>query len=391
MIGSLDKQKRAIIAIIAAVTVMAMSLSLSIPLVSLSMERREIGSDIIGLMGAMPAIAFLLASPFIPALARYFGTGRMMWSALALSSASIIALAISDTLIFVFALRLAIGLAMAVLFLISETWLNQVADDKSRGRTVAIYISSMTCGFALGPVLINILGTEGAMPFIASGLIISSAGIFFYFARDTFPNLSGHSQFSVFSFIKIAPLICAAVLLVAFFDGSVLTLLPVYGVKNGMTENVAVLMSSLLLAGNIILQFPIGWLADRMPRETVILICGLIGMAGALLLPVIIHMPLLLWPMLIIWGGAVVGTYTLALIIMGQTFRGAELVTANAAAGVLWGLGSLIGPSSAGLAMEVVEPHGMPLSFAFICFIFVLIATHQAIKMHRENAALRKA
>jgi len=307
----------------------------------------------------------------------------MLWGALILSSASIIALAISDNLIFVFVLRLAIGLAMSVLFLISETWLNQIADDKSRGRTVAIYISSMTCGFALGPVLINILGTEGTMPFIVSGLIISSTGIFFYFARDTFPNLSGHSQFSIVTFVKIAPLICAAVLLVAFFDGSILTLLPVYGVKNGMTENTAVLMSSILLVGNIALQFPIGWLADRMSRESVILICGLTGLGGALLLPIVIDIPILLWPMLIIWGGAVVGTYTLALIIMGQTFKGAELVTANAAAGVLWGLGSLIGPASAGVAMELIEPHGMPLSFAFICFIFVLIAAHQALKMRR--------
>ncbi|MBL4740423.1 MAG: MFS transporter [Sneathiella sp.] len=391
MNGIFDPQKRAIIAIIAAVTVMAMSLSLSIPLISLSLERREIGSDIIGLMGAMPAIAFLIASPFIPSLTRYFGTGCMLWSALVLSSVSIIALALSDNLIFIFALRLAIGFAIAILFLISETWLNQIADDKNRGRTVAIYISSMTCGFALGPVLINILGTEGAVPFIVSGLIISSAGIFFYFARDTFPNLSGHSQFSILTFVKIAPLICAAILLVAFFDGSILTLLPVYGVKNGMTENTAVLMSSLLLAGNIALQFPIGWLADRMQREKVILICGLIGLAGALLLPIVINIPILLWPMLVIWGGAVVGTYTLALVMMGQTFKGAELVTANAAAGVLWGLGSLIGPSSAGVAMEVIEPHGMPLSFAFICFLFVLIAAHQAHKIHKEKTSLRKA
>ncbi|MEH6402736.1 MAG: MFS transporter [Sneathiella sp.] len=389
--NGLDQRTRAVIAIIAAVTVMAMSLSLSIPLVSLSLERQNIGSDIIGFMGAMPAIAFLVATPFIPTLARYYGTGPLLWAALLLGATSIMALAISGALVYVFILRFFLGLSMSVLFLVSETWINQIADDKSRGRTVAIYITSMTCGFALGPILINLLGTEGALPFIVSGLIILAAGIFFYLARDTFPNLSGHSQFSILSFVKISPIICAAVLIVAIFDGSVLTLLPVYGVKNGMTENTAVLMSSVLLAGNILLQFPIGWLADRLPREIVILICGLIGLAGALLLPVLIQTPLLLWPMLVIWGGCVVGIYTLALIMMGHTFKGAELVTANAAAGIVWGLGSLIGPSSAGLAMEVIEPHGMPLSFAFACFLFVLLAAGQALKIHRKNALLRKA
>lgn len=381
---SVQDRRRAIVAIITAVTVMAISLSLSIPLVSLSMERREIGSDIIGLMGALPAVAFLLASPVVPRLTQIFGTAALLWGALALCSLSIMALAISDNLIFWFFLRLMIGIAMATLFLISETWLNQIAEDKSRGRTVAIYISSMTCGFALGPVLINLIGSEGDLPFIIAGLIVATAGLFFLYSRGTFPTLSGKSRFSVFSFMKAAPMICGAALLVAFFDGSVLTLLPVYGVKNQMTAEVAVLMASVLLAGNIVLQFPIGWLADRIGRDVVILGCGILGLAGALLLPLVVSSPLILWPMLVIWGGAVVGTYTIALVIMGQEFKGPDLVTANAAAGVLWGVGSLLGPSSAGLAMEIYEPHGMPAIFAFICILFILLAIWQ----FKRNRAL---
>lgn len=375
-----QNKRKAIIAIIAAVTVMSMSLSLSIPLVSLAMERREIGSDIIGLMGALPAVAFLVASPLVPLFTRLFGIEAMLWGALILSAGSILALAFSENLILWFFLRLSIGAAMATLFLISETWLNQIAEDKSRGRTVAIYISSMTCGFAVGPILINLLGAEGKLPFIVASLIISLAGIFFYYSRGVYPNLSGHSRFSLLSFFKIAPMICAAALLVAFFDGSVLTLLPVYGVKNGMTAETAVLMSSVLLAGNILLQFPIGWLSDRVGRDIVILLCGVLGLLGALLLPLLINIPLLLWPMLVIWGGAVVGTYTIALVVMGETFKGADLVTANAAAGVLWGVGSLIGPSSAGLAMEIYEPHGMPLIFAFVSVLFIGIAFRQIRK-----------
>ncbi|MEP3244804.1 MAG: MFS transporter [Sneathiella sp.] len=381
---SVHDRRRAIVAIITAVTVMAISLSLSIPLVSLSMERREIGSDIIGLMGALPAVAFLLASPIVPRLTQILGTAALLWGALVLCSVSIMALAISDNLIFWFFLRLMIGIAMATLFLISETWLNQIAEDKNRGRTVAIYISSMTCGFALGPVLINLIGSEGDMPFIVAGLIVATAGLFFLYSRGTFPTLSGKSRFSVFSFMKAAPMICGAALLVAFFDGSVLTLLPVYGVKNQMTAEMAVLMASVLLAGNIVLQFPIGWLADRIGRDVVILGCGILGLAGALLLPLVISSPLILWPMLVIWGGAVVGTYTIALVIMGQEFKGPDLVTANAAAGVLWGVGSLLGPSSAGLAMEIYEPHGMPAIFAFICILFILLALWQ----FKRNRAL---
>ncbi|MCC3304710.1 MFS transporter [Sneathiella sp. HT1-7] len=374
--AALVDNRRALIAVIAAVTAMAVSLSLSIPLVSLLMEKRGYGSDVIGLMGAMPALSFLLASPAVPACTRVVGSGKMLWGALLISAVSIWALSLSDNIYFWFFLRLMIGLSMAILFLISETWLNKIAREKTRGRTIAIYVSSMTCGFAFGPVLINFLGAEGSLPFIVASLIVLSAGFAFLIVGDRFPDLGEKSSYSIFSFIKIAPMISAATILVAFFDGSVLTLLPVYGVKNGQVLGIAVLMTSALLAGNILLQVPIGWLADRFDRTLVILICGIVGVLGALILPLVILTPYLLWPLLIVWGGGVVGTYTIALVIMGQQFKGGDLVTATAAVGMLWGLGSLLGPVLAGVAMEIIKPHGMPLTFAAACLLFVLVAAN---------------
>ncbi|PHQ71314.1 MAG: hypothetical protein COB93_03475 [Sneathiella sp.] len=373
----------ALVAIIAAITAMAVSLSLTIPLVSLSLERRGYGSDIIGLMGSLPAVSFLLGSPFIPFWTRLFGVGKMLWGALLLASVCILALAISDNIYFWFVMRLLIGFSMAILFLISEAWINTIAREKTRGRTIAIYVSTMTCGFAFGPILINIIGAEGTFPFIISGLIVLPAGLAFLLVGGRFPDLSAKSRFSILSFFRIAPMISAAALLVAFFDGSVLTLLPVYGVKNGQTLEMAVLMTSALLAGNILLQFPIGWMADKYDRNWVILGCGIVGVAGAVLLPLVISQPYLLWPLLIIWGGGVVGTYTIALVIMGQEFKGGDLITATAAIGSLWGLGSLIGPVTAGVAMEVIKPHGMPYTFAVACLIFVLLVLWQLRRSHR--------
>jgi MFS family permease len=366
--------RRALVAIIAAATIMGVSLSLSIPLVSLNMERWGYGSDVIGLMGALPSLAFLFVSPILPALTRFFGSGKMLWSSLLLAAASIGALSLSDNIYFWFFLRLLIGLSMAVLFMISETWLNKIADEKNRGRTVAIYVSSITLGFAFGPVLINFIGSEGSRPFIIAALIVLSGGLAFLPVGNQFPNLGEKGTYSIFSFIKIAPMISAATILVAFFDGSVLTLLPVYGIKNGQLLEMSVLMTSALLAGNVLLQVPIGWLADRFDRTKVILGCGIVGVLGALLLPLVVLNNYLLWPLLIIWGGGVVGTYTIALAVMGQYFKGGDLITATAGVNMLWGLGGLFGPVIAGTAMEVYEPHGMPLTFAAACAIFVAVA-----------------
>lgn len=366
--------RRALVAIIAAATIMGVSLSLSIPLVSLNMERWGYGSDVIGLMGALPSLTFLFISPILPALTRFFGSGTMLWSSLLLAAASIWALSWSDNIYFWFFLRLLIGLSMAVLFMISETWLNKIAHEKNRGRTVAIYVSSITLGFAFGPVLINFIGSEGGRPFIIAALIVLSGGLAFLPVGKQFPDLGEKGSYSIFSFVKIAPMISAATILVAFFDGSVLTLLPVYGIKNGQMLEMSVLMTSALLAGNVLLQVPIGWLADRFDRTKVILGCGIVGVLGALLLPLVVLNHYLLWPLLIIWGGGVVGTYTIALAVMGQYFKGGDLITATAGVNMLWGLGGLFGPVIAGSAMEIYEPHGMPLTFAVACAIFVVVA-----------------
>ena len=368
---------RALIAIMAAATIMGVSLSLSIPLVSLNMEKWGYGSDVIGLMGSLPSLTFLFVSPILPALTRHVGSGKMLWSSLLLAAFSIGALSLSDNIYFWFFLRLMIGLSMAVLFTISETWMNKIAHEKSRGRTVAIYVSCITLGFAFGPVLINFIGAEGGRPFIISALIVLAGGLAFLPVGKQFPDLSEKGNYSIFSFVKIAPMISAATLLVAFFDGSVLTLMPVYGVKNGQLLETAVLMTSALLSGNILLQLPIGWLADRYNRGWVILGCGIVGVLGALLLPFVVLNHYLLWPLLVIWGGGVVGTYTIALVVMGQHFKGGNLITATAAVNMLWGLGGLFGPVMAGTAMEVYEPHGMPLTFAAACAAFVVIAALQ--------------
>jgi MFS family permease len=377
---------RSIIIIIAAVTAMGLSLSLSIPLVSLSLERREFGADIIGLMGALPALSFIIVSPFVPRLTRMFGSGALLWLSLILCSASILGLALDDSLLYWFVLRVLIGIGMSILFLISETWINQVSSDKNRGKIIGLYVMVLTLGFAMGPVVINFLGTEGTIPFIAASMIVASAGIFFLFAGRNYPKFDGHSSFSVFSFIRIAPLICAAALLVSFFDGTVLTLLPVYGVRHAMSEETAVLMTSTLLAGNILLQFPIGMFADKFGEKPIILICGLFGLAGAISLPFLITTEILLWPVLVLWGGCVVGTYTLALILMGRQFTGAELITANATAGVLWGVGSLAGPAAGGYAMKLSDSYGMPSVFVLICFLFVCLSIWELNKKSRFAA-----
>ena len=98
------------------------------------------------------------------------------------------------------------------------------------------------------------------------------------------------------------------------------TIFPVYGVRLGLGQDTAVRMLSVFLAGSVVLQVPIGWLADRLGGEAMLAAGAAAGLAGALALPLVLE-GAFLWPLLFLWGGAVTGHYTVSLSLLGERFR----------------------------------------------------------------------
>jgi MFS family permease len=358
-------------AVIASISVVGLSLGLSIPLVSLALERDQVDSTLIGVMAAMPAIGILMFSPLIPWVVGRFGAIGTLYGSIAVSGSAVIALPFLDDYGIWLVLRFVLGAADGALFTVSETWINQIARESNRGRLVALYATVLSLCLSLGPVLILVTGSEGAVPFLVAGAILYLAGIPLAWARGRAPRIGGAGAFGVFAFFRVAPTLCAAVLLFAFLDGAAIGLLPLFGVRHGYEEAVAALMITALVGGNIALQIPIGWVADRMDREKLLFLCGCGVLIGAAVLPLAVQESGVVWPVLILLGAAGGGVYTLALVIVGQRFRGMDLVTANAAIGVLWGVGNLAGPLAGGVGIALWDPNGLPITITLAAALFL--------------------
>ena len=166
-----------------------------------------------------------------------------------------------------------------------------------------------------------------------------------------------------------------ACFVVAFKEMASVGLLPVYGVRSGLSESMSALMLFYAAVGGAVLQFPIGWLSDHFNRVAVMAVCGVAGIAGAVVLPFVVAVPWLLWLTLFLWMGLFAGVYTVALTLAGQWFRGMDLATAMASFGVFWGLGGLAGPLLSGYCMDLWNPHGLPLALglAGLCFVIVTV------------------
>ena len=66
-------------------------------------------------------------------------------------------------------------------------------------------------------------------------------------------------------------------------------LLPVYAVRSGLGAGGAAMMLTAFAGGAVLLQYPIGWLADRINRYGLLIGCASSGAVGAALLPSMVN------------------------------------------------------------------------------------------------------
>lgn len=367
-------------AVIAAVGAFAFTLGLTYPLLSLILAAQGIDAALIGINAAMTPIGIILASPLVPLGARGLGLYRLAAWSLVVVVASIAAMGLIHDLALWFVLRLILGVALAGLFVASETWINLLAPGSVRGRLIAIYAVVGSAGFGLGPAVLAWTGFAGFLPF-AVGILVSVLALgLLWAARGSVPVAGAHGSASFLRFLPLAPRLLAAVFVAALFDQAVLSLLPLYGLSHGLSESMAALALSVLIAGNVLLQFPIGWLADKLPRPVVALGCAILSVLLCLALPFLIAGGLLRWPVLLLLGAAAFALYLLALTELGDRFKGEMLVAGNAAFALMWGVGGMVGAPLGGVAMDLLGPDGLPLMLAAIFLALAATAVPTAIR-----------
>ena len=266
---------------------------------------------------------------------------------------------------FWFALRLLFGMAGSLMFILSEAAVNALTPDAIRGRVLGVYATLFSLGFVAGPLVLALAGSEGWMPFLlASALFLAGPGRRRSMLAPVESRLrpEGGGSHRLVDTWRVAPLAMGGVFVYALLEASQFALLPVYALDRAMSEAMAAGLLSIWLSGNILFQYPLGWLADRWSRRPVMAGCTALALGGQLLVPAAIGTPALLWPLLVLLGGLMGGLYTLSLALIGERFRGADLTQANTAFVMTFQLGAIVGPPYAGALMHLLGVAAFPLT-----------------------------
>lgn len=344
--------KQAFLAIYISIAISYLGVGLVAPLISIVLAEHGANSVIVGLVGTTMFTAFTLASFPIGAWIDRFGPKQFLIWGLVIYGVSLALFAFIDSIALFFVLRFIEGIGAAAISVATETMIGQLSQPHERAQRMSYYALSVGLGWALGPLAGALLfGVQHGLPFYACCLFSVLAAI----AVTIFvPHLNKHGHhpevsFKQFSTALVVPISSGA--LYGYLMSSLVTLFPLYLKNLGISETSMGSIITAVIIGTILSQVPIGRAADKFGKRRVLFVCALIVASVFAVMPMSSN-----WHSFLITGtllGAAAGSfYPVGLSIIGESVRPQRLGAANALFSLLFGIGSLVGPTLSGFAMN---------------------------------------
>ena len=344
---------------------------LTLPLLSLVLDSQGFSKTVIGMSIVVQASAGVLLAPLMPRLIMRAGAARVMQQATLLAAGTLIVLGLFQDVYAWFPLRFLLGAAAAMLWSASEVVINELADDNWRGRIIGAYGSAGAAGFAIGPLVLIATGTEGLLPFGVTAAIITAASLPLFWIRNESDVAGDEGHTSLRRIFRLVPHIMLLNLTYAAAVEAFIAFFPLFGIHIGLGEARSLSLLTTFALGGVVLQLPLGWLADHMQRHRLLLLCLVVTVAGFLLLPRFVSLtvggPLFAFAL----GGVEGMIYALGVILLGQKFRGADLAAASVLYTGMWGAGTMLGPAIVGAGMDVLGDSSMPYLVAAIYIVYL--------------------
>lgn len=365
-----------IASIVATAAIFGLTYGLAAPLIAANLAALGASDILIGANAAMHAVGVLLIATVLPKLAFRFGSRPLIVTALTASALILVAFAIVPFVWLWFPLRLMLGIAAETLMVLAQTWTSGMSTDANRGRSMALYMAALSLGFAGGPAILAVVGT-GPIAYWIGAAICVVALLPILSRWSTPPAAIKYAPRNLFKVAQLAPIAVAATMLNAGVETAGLSFVALYAGTLGWSQQRAMWLVSTLMIGAIVLQLPIGWLADRVDRKRLVMVLAIAAAIGAFAWPWMLNAGSIAYALIFIWGGVFVGIYTVMLTIAGSRFSAGELVGVYAVMGIAWGIGALGGPTIVGAIMEGSPRYGLPFAIGAACAIFTAYTAHR--------------
>ena len=335
----------------------------------------------IGMLGSAYYVGFVAGCLLTPFLILRAGHIRSFAALIGLASASALILPLFiDFWPWLFA-RAVMGVSLAGLFMVIESWLNDRATNLNRGIVFSSYIAVNFGAIAVGQFLVA-AGDPGSFQlFLIAGLLIGLATIPVVLTKSAQPAPIALVRFRPKKLFRRSPVGVVGITLIGMATGSFWTLGAVFAVEKGLSPDKAAIFVAIVVIGGVLAQWPVGRLSDRFDRRkmllALLLTSSVIGLGLAFLPLGDAAILAVAFPL----GGALLSCYSIAAAHAYDHSDRSEYVETSAGLLFANGVGSMVGPVCAAFLIAGIGASGL---FTFTAVVQIGLAAFVLYRLQKR-------
>jgi MFS family permease len=345
------------------------------------MSMAGIGTGIIGMVMAAFYAGMAAGTLYARNIIAQVGHIRSFTAFAAVTTSSVILHGLFDSMLIWSLLRILTGFALAGLYMVIESWLQEVATTNNRGSLFSLYMLSNYAGIAAGQLMLNFGDPLGAELILIAALLFALCLVPIALTKASHPATIMPPRIALHEFIKQAPLGAIGSFSSGMIISAYLMLAPVFGVLRGMNTTDISLWMAVSMIGGLLLQWPIGKLSDRYDRSVIMSWVALTTVAAAAGLFLSGNV---LWLLLLcgaFFGGLAYSIYPISVCHANDRTPDMQFVRTATIMLLLYGCGAILGPILGSLAINLAGPGGL---FIYIGLISLILAG-SAWRWHRRK------
>ncbi|PYE34536.1 putative MFS family arabinose efflux permease [Idiomarina fontislapidosi] len=349
----LKKQLRGISSLLSSISLIGVCVGMTSTLLSLRATIEDFGTLVTGFIMSAYFIGYLFGSTRAPKDIRRVGYIRSFGGLAALAAASVLVQAIWIDPVVWFVMRFVTGFAISGIFVIVESWLNTMADNKSRGTLLSIYLVIIYSGLIAGQLILGVADPGGFIAFAIVVLLINLALIPILVSVTVEPTTHENRKVPVRMLLNTVPLGVINAFIMQACYAMFYGIGPMYASYIGLSVVQITFFMSAFIVGGLISQTPFGLLSDRIDRRIVIAICAAGGTASAIMLAQLgAGNALLIYLVVAILGAFILPLYSLGMAHTNDYLEKDQMVGATGAIIKIGGAGSIIGAPAVAALMQ---------------------------------------
>jgi MFS family permease len=290
------------------------------------------------------------------------------------------------------AARIGYGFAIAALFIISQSWLNDVVENRIRGRVMAIFYITYIMGLGTGSLVLTFLDIAANLPPLVSVLLATLSILPIGLTTLPLPEPPTPGTISFRRAWAISPVGLASMLAVGGMSMLAGGFTPIHLSASGYSKDEVALLMFAMPVGTLLVQLPAGWISDRMDRRIVLAGCAILSAVSAAICGVFDGASLLLLAaMFILWDGATESVYSIGNAHAGDKAKKEEMVELSATMLFAWSVSGFLVP---GIATALTTrfgtiayfPLAITIALIFAAFVIWRIMTTETASHRRQGA-----